>query len=177
MSQNQNIILIGFMGVGKGTIARELSKSYEVYAIDTDDLIESLTNKRIKKIFANDGEKYFRDLEQQTANWLENSVKNSVISTGGGFFKVENLKSIGKVIYLKSSFEAIYDRIINHQNAKKKLAKRPLFQNVEEAKSLFNDRKISYEQVCDIDVNVEYRSAEDIAQEIANIVGLQEKIN
>jgi len=177
MSQNQNIILIGFMGVGKGTIARELSKSYEVYAIDTDDLIESLTNKRIKKIFANDGEKYFRDLEQQTANWLENSVKNSVISTGGGFFKVENLKSIGKVIYLKSSFEAIYDRIINHQNAKKKLAKRPLFQNVEEAKSLFNDRKISYEQVCDIDVNVEYRSAEDIAQEIANIVGLKEKIN
>ena len=46
-----NIILIGFMGVGKGTLARALSKATQHYCIDTDDLIESLVNKKIKKIF------------------------------------------------------------------------------------------------------------------------------
>ncbi len=42
-----------------------------MYAIDTDDLIESMENRAIKKIFAVDGEAYFRNLEKKTALWLE----------------------------------------------------------------------------------------------------------
>ena len=59
----KNIVLIGFMGVGKGTLARALAKDTGIYAIDTDDLIESLTNTKIKKIFKKRGESYFRSLE------------------------------------------------------------------------------------------------------------------
>ena len=54
----KNIILIGFMGVGKGTTARAFAKKYGVYNIDTDDLIESKENKEVKKIFKKYGEEY-----------------------------------------------------------------------------------------------------------------------
>ena len=47
----KNIILIGFMGVGKGTIARAYAHYSNRYNIDTDDLIESLENRKIKAIF------------------------------------------------------------------------------------------------------------------------------
>ena len=63
--KNNNIILIGFMGVGKGTVARALVKNSNYFAVDTDDLIESLVNKKIKKIFKDEGEEYFRFLEKK----------------------------------------------------------------------------------------------------------------
>ncbi len=74
------------MGVGKGTIARALVKSSNYFAIDTDDLIESIDNRKVKKIFKEDGEQYFRNLEKRCALWLEANVDNTIISTGGGFF-------------------------------------------------------------------------------------------
>ena len=80
------------MGVGKGSIAREVIKNSEYMAIDTDDLIESMENRRVKKIFEEDGEPYFRKLEKDIALWLESSVENTLISTGGGFYKQKNLK-------------------------------------------------------------------------------------
>ena len=95
------------MGVGKGTVARALVKKSGMFAIDTDDLIESMENRKIKKIFEDEGEPYFRNLEKKTALWLEKNVSNTIISTGGGFYKQENLNKIGKVVYLKSSFQGI----------------------------------------------------------------------
>ncbi len=83
----KNIILIGFMGVGKGTVARALAKESDIFAIDSDDLIESLENRKIKEIFEVEGEKYFRKLEAKTAKWLEKSVKNSIISMEEAFIK------------------------------------------------------------------------------------------
>ena len=62
----KNIILIGFMGVGKGSVAREVIKHSEYVAIDTDDLIESMQNMTVKKIFAENGEEHFRALENKS---------------------------------------------------------------------------------------------------------------
>lgn len=164
--KKSNIILIGFMGVGKGTVARALVKKSGMFAIDTDDLIESMENRKIKKIFEEEGEPYFRALEKKTALWLENSVKNTIISTGGGFYKQENIKKIGKVVYLKSSFQGILDRINNSPNAESKLKKRPLLQNMEEALKLYDSRVKEYEKVAKIIVDVENKDAEDIVKEI-----------
>ncbi|MGB5918255.1 MULTISPECIES: shikimate kinase [unclassified Arcobacter] len=165
MNKN-NIILIGFMGVGKGTIARALFKSSGRFSIDTDDLIESITKKKIKTIFKDEGEPYFRDLEKQCALWLEKSITNTVISTGGGFYRQENIKSIGKVVYLKSSFEGILKRINDAPNAKQKLDKRPLLKNLDEAKKLYETRIKEYEKVSDVIVDVEARDMEDIIKEL-----------
>jgi shikimate kinase len=161
-----NIILIGFMGVGKGTIARALVKEAGYFAIDTDDLIESMENRSIKKIFASDGEPYFRALEQKTADWIERSVDNTLISVGGGFFKVSNLKRLGKVFYLNSSFEGILDRILSSENAEKKLKKRPLFKTPESARELYNSRVELYHSVADFIIDVERRDTQEIVDEI-----------
>ena len=164
--KKNNIILIGFMGVGKGTVARALVKKSGMFAIDTDDLIESMENRKIKKIFEVEGEPYFRGLEKKCALWLENSVKDTIISTGGGFYKQENINKIGKVVYLKSSFQGILDRINNAPNAANKLKKRPLLQNMEEAIKLYDSRAKEYEKVAKIVVDVENKDIKDIVKEI-----------
>ena len=52
------------MGVGKGSVARVLARKMGVFAIDGDDLIESFANKKIKKIFEDDGEAEVRKIEK-----------------------------------------------------------------------------------------------------------------
>lgn len=162
----KNIILIGFMGVGKGSTAREIVKRSGIVAIDTDDIIESMEHRKIKTIFAKEGEAYFRSLEREVASWLEKSVRDTLISTGGGFYKVPNLKKIGNVVLLHSSFNGIYERIINHPHAEKKLRKRPLFQEIDKAKELYKMRLPEYMKLADIVVDVEGKSVEDVAKEI-----------
>lgn len=154
------------MGVGKGTVARALVKNSDYFAIDTDDLIESVENRKVKKIFSEEGESYFRSLEKKCALWLEANVDNTIISTGGGFFKQENIHNIGKVVYLESSFEGILNRIHSAPNAASKLKKRPLLSNLEEAKKLYAQRIEDYKRVSDLTVNVENRDMEDIIKDI-----------
>jgi len=162
----KNIVLIGFMGVGKGSVARELIALSNYVAIDTDDLIESMENRKIKTIFESEGEAYFRGLEKSVASWLESSVKNTLVSTGGGFYKQKNLKKIGAVVLLDSPFDAILQRIQEHPNAEKKLKKRPLLANLEEAKRLYEARRPEYLKLADIVVDVTNKSAKESAKEI-----------
>lgn len=174
--KNTNIILIGFMGVGKGTIARALvqhnreKKSEKLsFAIDTDDLIESIENTKIAKIFEQKGELYFRNLEKSCAIWCQKNLTNTIISTGGGFYKQENINQIGKVIYLKASFEDIIQRLKDAPNSKAKFKKRPLLQNLEEARKLYNIRIKEYEKVADEIIDVTDGNIKRIIKEINKV--------
>ena len=155
------------MGVGKGTTARAFSKKYNVYNIDTDDLIESKENRKVKKIFAQDGEEYFRSLEQKTANWIEENVKNTLISCGGGFYKIDNLSKLGTVVLLDASFEWIYNGLLNASNSKNKLKKRPLFSQLDKAEELYNERKEIYHNLADIIINVENKTLDEVLKELS----------
>ena len=162
----KNIILIGFMGVGKGSIARELTKHSDYMAIDTDDLIESMQNRKIKRVFEEEGEAYFRKLEKNVSLWLEKSVKNTLISTGGGFYKVKNLKKIGTIVLLDSPFDEIIKRIKEHPNAAKKLKKRPLLSDLKAAKKLYDLRRPEYMALADVVIDVTKKSATTCSKEI-----------
>jgi shikimate kinase len=162
----KNIILIGFMGVGKGTVARAYAKRYGVFNIDTDDLIESSVNKEVKEIFAKYGEAHFRAQEQACADWIKKSVKKTLISCGGGFYKVDNLKELGTVVLLDASFEWIHHRLKTAKNAEEKLAKRPLFSTIDKAKALYSEREKAYKALADIIVSVEDKSMKEICKEI-----------
>jgi len=162
----KNVILIGFMGVGKGSVAREVIKNSSYMAIDTDDLIESMENRKIKSIFEDEGEEYFRKLEKNVAKWLESSVKNTLISTGGGFYKQTNLKNIGIIVLLDSPFDAIIKRIKAHPNAAKKLKKRPLLADLKKAKKLYDERRPEYLKLADIVIDVTKKSADECSKEL-----------
>ena len=162
----KNIILIGFMGIGKGTTARAYAKKYKCFNIDTDDLIESKTNKRVKDIFEEKGEKYFRKLEQDCANWIEGSVDKTFISCGGGFYNVKNLKKLGTVVLLDASYDWIYNRLSTAENSKSKLKKRPLFSEPKKAKKLYKEREEAYKKIADVIINVEDKDIKNIIKEI-----------
>jgi shikimate kinase len=130
-----------------------------------------MENKKIKKIFESNGEPYFRALEKKCAKWCENNLKGTIISTGGGFYRQENLNKIGKVIYLQSDFDKIIQRLKDAPNSAAKFKKRPLLNDLKEAKKLFDTRVKEYEKVADIIVNVEDRDEQRIVSEIL------EKIN
>jgi len=161
-----NIILIGFMGVGKGRTARALAEITGRYAVDTDDLIESMVNMKIRKIFALHGEPHFRKLEQQTADWLRQEVRNTIVSTGGGFFMVNKLGRKDTVVYLHAALESILTAIQEHPKAKKKIKKRPLLREMEQARVLYDKRLPAYRQAADLEINVEGLAPEEVAAQI-----------
>lgn len=154
------------MAVGKGRTARKLAQQTGMYTVDTDDLIETLVKMKIRKIFKKHGEPHFRDLEKQTGLWLEKNVTNTIVSTGGGFFKVPNINKTGKVVYLHSTLDAILDAVHAHPKANRKIKKRPLLQDFEKARALYEQRLPLYRNVASLEVDVARRTIEEVAIEI-----------
>ncbi len=159
-----NIVLCGFMGSGKTVVGNELSKIMGRKFVDTDELIEQEQGVAIKAIFATHGEDYFRDLEFECCKKVS-ELKNCVVSTGGGALtferNVEALKNNGKIVFLDASFDVICDRIGNSNN-------RPLFQDREKARALYDERKSKYLHAADYVVNGDM-SARKTAMEIAEM--------
>jgi len=152
------------MGSGKSTVGRLLAKMSGRYFLDADVLIESAQGRAIASIFDDEGEAYFRELERESACWMAECVRGSIISTGGGMpLVVERLHDIGTVVYLKLPFEKILERISPEERAK-----RPLFHDLTEAKRLFEAREKIYEAQAQITVDAG-RPVEEIAEEIMSL--------
>lgn len=165
--KKNNIILTGFMGAGKGTLARQLQSRLNTLAIDTDDLVESFTNQSIKSIFESRGESSFRELEQKVVDWIIASVDNTIISTGGGMpIFAGRFEQMGRVYFLKADFDWIYNRLKNSPNAEKKFKKRPLFNDRSTAEKLMNERLPLYEQKADIVFDLSTHSEKEIIEQI-----------
>lgn len=112
--KNVNLILIGFMATGKTAVGKALAKKLRKKYVSTDTLIEKKAKQRIKTIFKDRGEEYFRELETTALKSLKGK-KNLVVSCGGGIvIKPANralLKKLGTVIWLKASPEKINSRL------------------------------------------------------------------
>lgn len=134
------------MGCGKSSAGKALAKSRDYYFLDTDALIESSEGKSIDAIFKSEGEEYFRGLEQECVTWLKRNVSQAIVSTGGGMLVYcEDLKEVGKIIYLKVPFEVICSRM-----SKEELSKRPLFQDMQKAKKMYEERDVVYTEKADL---------------------------
>lgn len=159
-----NIVLCGFMGSGKTVVGKELAKILGVKFVDTDELIEEEQGVAIKAIFATHGEDYFRDLEYEMCKKVA-EMNGVVVSTGGGAmtFKrnVDAIKEGSKVVFLDASFEVICDRIGDSTT-------RPLFQDKEKAKKLYDERKDKYLSAADYVINGDM-GARKTAMQIAEI--------
>lgn len=159
-----NIILCGFMGSGKTVVGSELAKIMGRRFVDTDELIEEEQGVAIKAIFAMYGEEHFRDLEYECCKNVSR-LKNCVVSTGGGALtferNVEALKESGKIVFLDADFDVICDRIGDNTN-------RPLFQDREKARALYDERKSKYLACADIVIDGNM-SARKTAMDIADM--------
>jgi len=134
------------MGSGKSTVGRILAKELDTYFLDTDVLIESFENRKITEIFEKEGEEAFRKMEKRCFEWIKQNVQNTIISVGGGFpVYIPEIKEAGRVIYLKVGF----DEIVKRMN-KDEIKKRPLFQDIQKAKELFEKRDKIYSSLADI---------------------------
>ncbi len=109
-----NIILVGFMGTGKTSVGRRLALRLRMTYVDTDEIIEQTTGRRITDIFAQHGESYFRELESEAVRKVSD-LDEHVISTGGGVVlrtrNLEILKRNGVVFSLTATSEEIWARV------------------------------------------------------------------
>lgn len=160
-----NIALCGFMGAGKTSVGRELSKITGRKFVDTDELVEQTEGKAISSIFAEKGEDYFRNLEFETCVKTAD-MENTVISTGGGAVTFERnvkaLKQGAKIVFIDTPFEVICRRVGDAST-------RPMFKNRENAQKLFIERREKYLLAADFVVNGD-QSVKKIALEIAELV-------
>lgn len=160
-----NIVLVGFMGTGKTTIGKELSKELDMKFIDTDELIEKKANMKIKDIFAKYGEKHFRDIETEIAK-STNEMENCIISTGGGIvLREENIKYLqekGRVFLLWAEPETIHLRTKDKKTRPLLLVENPL----EKIKELLAKRVEAYNKNYDYKIITDSKAVEDIVTEI-----------
>ena len=110
----KRIILIGYMGAGKTTIGKALSKELGIIFYDLDWYIESRMRKSVSEIFAERGEEGFRKIEYNMLHEVA-EVENVIISCGGGtpcfFDNMDYLNQQGQVVYLKASPEVLYKHL------------------------------------------------------------------
>ncbi len=144
--KKKNICIMGLMGSGKSIIGKDLGKYLKLKFYDTDKQIELEAKKSINAIFEEDGETYFRDIEEKICiELLEHN--NCVISLGGGSIINSRIRKAiiqnSYSIYLKVKLDNILNRIKTlHKRPllNKKLNKREILQN------LYYNRKKFYEK-------------------------------
>lgn len=163
------IFLIGPMGSGKSTIGKVLSEKLEYDFYDTDKLVEKVVGKKIKEIFEQNGEQYFRLKESEELDKTR-KLKNAVIATGGGIIENEKnrlfLKEEKKVIFLDSSIERQYDRTKESQ-------KRPLLNNGDSMKilkNLYQKRLSFYQEVSKLKISMDNLTEGKIFEKILDFL-------
>lgn len=144
---DRNLVLYGFMGCGKSSVARALAEMTNLKLIDTDFAIENEQKMKISSIFETFGESYFRKLESDMAVEIT-KLKSTIISVGGGFFtnheNVELLKQNSHFIFLDRNFKNIMNDVKNDVN-------RPL-SNEKNIVKLYNSRIDMYREIADFTI-------------------------
>ncbi len=166
----ENIFLIGFMGAGKSTIAKELQSALQMNLVEMDARIVEEQGMSINDIFEKYGEAHFRDLESNLILTI-GSEGNTIVSCGGGVVvrseNVTNMKESGKIIFLAATPETIYERV-------KDSTDRPILNghmNVDYIRELMEKRRVLYENAADIRIDVDGKSVLEVCHEIIRKIG------
>lgn len=139
----ERIVLTGFMGVGKSTVARHLARLTGRKRIDLDDFVERASGKRIPEILNESGIGKFRELETAGLKRVLSETDAAIVSLGGGAWTSERNRRLIKehgmtAVWLETTFEHCWRNI----RASKK--ERPLVKNRLQALRLFEEREKYY---------------------------------
>ena len=171
---NQQIVIMGFMGTGKTTVAVELARKLNCRAADLDEFIAQRETRGPKEIIEQDGEEAFRRIETNMLHDVLMEGSARVLAVGGGAWTIaENRKMITEhgafTVWLDAPFELCWKRI------EAGLEARPLARSREMAQTLYAARRPIY-ALADARIPVyENESVEEIATKVARAVGDEEK--
>tara|TARA_Y100000768_G_C23928603_1_gene658834 strand:- start:887 stop:1417 length:531 start_codon:yes stop_codon:yes gene_type:complete len=166
MKSKENLVFLGMMGSGKSSVGSMVSNKLNIEFIDVDQKIEEKLGLKISKIFANKGEKYFREIEEIVSlKMLKRS--HSVISLGGGAFLNNKIKK--EVLenhisfWLNWDIKTLIDRIKNSP-------KRPVAFNASknELTDLIKKRSIIYSKAM-YRIDCENLTKNEIAKNVLKI--------
>lgn len=168
MSLEKSIVLCGFMGSGKSTVGKILSRCLTASFIDMDDYIETREGMTIPEMFGKFGEHEFREREHMAALELS-KMRGIVLATGGGALTFERnataLRQTGILLFLNASFDECYRRVENSD--------RPLVRsNTRESfERLYLSRREAYRLAADFELNSD-GLPEETAESAIKLLGL-----
>ncbi|MDR2382488.1 MAG: shikimate kinase [Prevotellaceae bacterium] len=143
------IFLIGYMGAGKTTIGKILSRRMKLSYIDTDHYIENRYRKKVGDIFATEGEKSFREMEHRMLCEVSEFEK-MVISTGGGLpcfnGNMDIMNNTGMTVYMDVSVEELAARLQASKTIRPVLQNRSGHELVDFIRENLEKRRPFYEQ-------------------------------
>lgn len=168
-----NIVLIGYRGTGKSTIAEILAKHLSMRVVGMDAEIVRRAGKSIPEIVEESGWEHFRDMESQVAADF-GSQDDLIIDAGGGVIvrdkNVESLKKNGVVFWLTADEQTIVQRI-KDDTQRPSLSGLKSF--VEEVAEILAERGPKYKAAADHTVDTVKNTAEEAAQTIIRILKKQ----
>jgi shikimate kinase len=160
------IYLVGFMGAGKTTVARALSKRLHWKHEDIDERIEARERRDVATIFRQEGEPYFRGIERQELVALL-GVRGVVVATGGGTFADPATRALmlrdGAVIWLDAPLTTILERVPLD-------GRRPLASDRLEMERLYNQRLMAYGEA-HLRLDASRSSVEELIDQIIEWLG------
>lgn len=161
--------MIGFMGVGKTSTSRALSRKLGVKEMDTDAMIVEQQGMAISEIFQEKGEEAFRKMETELLDQL-GTMSPCVVSCGGGMVlrreNVEKMKQQGRILLLSASPETIYEHVKDSTN-------RPLLQgnmNVDYIRQLMEERNPRYQEAADLVIHTDGMTPRQTAEKIMELL-------
>ncbi len=168
-----NIVLVGYRCCGKTSVGRILAKKLGRFFMDTDEMIEEQTGKRIDAIIQGRGWPHFRKMERAMIRELTRR-DNLVIATGGGVVmdekNVNDLKGNGWLVWLQGRAEVLRGRMSLEQrrgNTRPSLTGPPPEEEIEE---VLKERMPFYQKAADLMVDTSVLSPGEVAECITKAV-------
>jgi len=163
----RRVVLIGYRGTGKSSIGKALSNLTGVPYIDTDQLIEEATGKKIPEIFDDKGEEGFREIEQHVINRIPSAA--GIISTGGGAVlrpsNVEMLRMNSLMVLLHSRPDVIKRRIVGTERPS--LTK---LSPADEIDVILEGRMPAYRSAADVVIDTSTTRPKEAAEQIIQVL-------
>lgn len=168
------IVITGFMGAGKTTVARALARLLNCRHIDLDARITARERRTPQQLIDAEGQTAFRDMETRALGEALADEELRVMALGGGAWTLErNRRLIAEhaclTVWLDAPFELCWQRVADDQREE-----RPFARDLEQARELYDARRAAY-SLAHLRVNVApERSAAEIAAEILDAALLGE---
>jgi shikimate kinase len=172
-----NLVLIGYRGAGKSSVARELAPRLGWEWVDADVEVERQAGRSIAAIFAEVGEASFRQLESQVLAELLRRQRIVLAAGGGAVLRAENrelLAAAGKVVWLKAEAATIFRRVTADDTT---AARRPNLTprgGEQEIVELLAQRMPLYRQCANLEIETEGKTPAELADEILDRLDLTE---